>query len=205
MDLQTINSYGCFAFSQTKQKRGWFVIIAFLFFKDVVPGVPAWQSLEKTGSEEVDKLVFFKDIQCKNSSHIKVTTGSKTWRALLSLWEGNAKQRLRFRAPVQPKTLFPINRSYNHRTGGSVHEGRGRPPFEMAVFQNWLHLCQCALTQTWFVLFLLSPLIEGKGIVSEETNPGVSRSPLLLLPPPSVRPSRPLFLFFFVKKIMQFT
>lgn len=54
---------------------------------------------------------------------------------------------------------------------------------KMAVFRNLLHLCQYShtLTQSLNItldfFFSSSPLIEGKGIVSEETAPGVSRSP----------------------------
>lgn len=67
----------------------------------------------------------------------------------------------------------------------------------MAVFRNLLHLCQHYIDSkfkrdSWFSF--PSPLIEGKGIVSEEL-PLVSVD----LPPPS----QPLVKI--VKKIMQFT
>lgn len=71
----------------------------------------------------------------------------------------------------------------------------------MAVFRlNSLHLCQCHIDTkfkhySWFLFFLFSPLIEGKGILSEE-------SPLVSVDPPSLPSQR---LVKIVKKNMHFT
>lgn len=119
-DLSSLLSFFFFLF---------FVVVVFLYLINPIKQEALWlrplplpscrcpeikpaNNHPKMVSKEVNKLGQRHPVQ--NSSHIKVKIGSKTWLALLSLWEGNAKQRLRFRAPLQPKTLFPINQSYNH-------------------------------------------------------------------------------------------
>lgn len=79
----------------------------------------------------------------QNSSHIKGKIGSKTWLALLSLCEGNAKQRLLFRAPFAAKDIVPIKPKLQPHYSGSVHGERDLFTFiislKMAVFRSSLY------------------------------------------------------------------